>query len=733
MTLGSRSRYLPAAVRVGAVAAVAAFAVLAPIRMAEGAPKTRFAVVAAGVTGLPDGEPGESRAAGDRLAAAAVGSAGDRLAAAAVGSAGDRLAAAAVGPALPPSPGPVVNTPFPLSHLGIRWVGSEEAAVDIRLAGADEGWGPWRALPVAHDLDDGEGAPILSELIRAHGATAAQVRATGDARDVEILAIDTLRGPRTRRLATGTPARAAESAPDESGEERRSTEDSDDKRRTANDEGGDERDSSAASSSSTSSTTKGSGSSTTTTTVKAKPKVAQPSIITRTEWGADESIRKNDQKYAPITKLFVHHTVTSPDSADQDPAATVRAIYTYHVKGRGWDDIGYNFLVDAQGRIYEGRWARDYAAAEKPTGEDLDNNGVVGAHVENYNTGSAGVAMLGNFSGGEPTTAAREGLIELLAWKADRHGIDVSAGDPFTSSEGVVSKFPNLAGHRDAGASECPGNRLYPLLPDIRDDVAQMVTAVRRPTTGYWTATADGKVLSFGDATFSGAMTGTALNGAIAGMASTLSGKGYWLLGSDGGVFSFGDAKFFGSTGDIKLNKPVVGMAPTPTGKGYWFVASDGGIFSFGDAKFYGSTGDIKLNKPVVRMAPTSTGKGYWLVASDGGIFAFGDARFFGSTGSMTLNKPVVSMAPNPIGNGYWLVAADGGLFAFGVGYFGSVAAAKPEKYAGAIQMRSTSTGKGYYIADANGGIATFGDARFLGADTSQRPPNTAVDLVLAP
>jgi hypothetical protein len=411
----------------------------------------------------------------------------------------------------------------------------------------------------------------------------------------------------------------------------------------------------------------------------------------------------------------------------------VRAIYAYHVQGNGWDDIGYNFLIDGEGRVYEGRWARDYAAGEKPTGEDLNENGVVGAHVFNHNAGSAGVAMLGDFSNGEPTEDAREALIEFMAWKADRHGIDVLAKDPFTSSDGIVSTFPNLAGHRDAGQTACPGNQLYPLLPDIREEVARYVTAVTGPTSGYWTATADGRVLAFGSAPALGSMAGTALSGAIVGMAPTMSGKGYWLLGSDGGVFSFGDAKFYGSTGDIKLNKPVVRMAPTPTGKGYWFVASDGGIFSFGDAKFYGSTGDIKLNKPVVGMAATPTGKGYWLVASDGGIFAFGDARFYGSTGSLTLNKPVVSMAPNSTGTGYWLVASDGGLFAFGVPYFGSVAAAKPEKYSGAVQMRATRTGKGYYIADANGGIAIFGDARFLGADTSQRPPGSAVDLVLAP
>ena len=660
--------------RVAAVAAVAGFAVLAPIRMAEGAPKTRFAVVPAAVT------------SGARAAAAAL-------------------------PEVPPAPAPVIDSPFPLSHVAVRWVGGEDAAVDLRLAGSNGAWGAWRPMHVAHDLEDGDGGPILSELIRAHGATYFQLRATGEARNVELVAIDTIHGPRTRRLATAAPAGAAEEEDPPS-------------------DGGEDRGPDAVAPSSTTTTR---ASSTTTTTPRPKPKVAQPDIVSRAEWGADESIRKNDQKYAPINKLFVHHTVTSPGGQDPDPAATVRAIYAYHVQGNGWDDIGYNFLIDGEGRVYEGRWARDYAAGEEPTGEDLNDNGVVGAHVLNHNAGSAGVAMLGDFSNGEPTDDAREALIELMAWKADRHGIDVLGKDPFTSSDGIVSTFPNLAGHRDAGQTACPGNQLHPLLPDIREEVARYVTAVTGPTSGYWTATADGRVLSFGSAPRLGSMAGTTLSGAIVGMAPTMSGKGYWLLGSDGGVFSFGDAKFYGSTGDIKLNKPVVRMAPTPTGKGYWFVASDGGIFSFGDAKFYGSTGAIKLNKPVVGMAATPTGKGYWLVASDGGIFAFGDAAFHGSTGALTLNKPVVSMAPNSTGSGYWLVASDGGLFAFGVPYFGSVAAAKPEKYPGAVQMRATRTGQGYYIADANGGIAIFGDARFLGADTSQRPPGAAVDLVLAP
>src|SRR6184192_2168934 len=146
MTLASPARRLPAATRATAVAAVAAFAVLAPVRMAQGLPKTRFAVV-------PAGTVGDARTAS--------------------------AASASAGPDVPPAPGPSVDSPFPLSHLGVRWTGSEAATVDIRLAGTDGVWGGWRRMAADHDLDNGPGAPVLSELILAQGATQAQVRASG--------------------------------------------------------------------------------------------------------------------------------------------------------------------------------------------------------------------------------------------------------------------------------------------------------------------------------------------------------------------------------------------------------------------------------------------------------------------------------------------------------------------------------------------------------------------------
>jgi hypothetical protein len=187
------------------------------------------------------------------------------------------------------------------------------------------------------------------------------------------------------------------------------------------------------------------------------------------------------------------------------------------------------------------------------------------------------------------------------------------------------------------------------------------VVAMARTTDGggYWLATADGGVFSFGDAGFYGSEGGVRLNQSVVGMAPTPAGHGYWLVTADGGVFSFGDAEFCGSAGALHLNQPIVGMAPTPDGKGYWLVAADGGIFTFGDAGFYGSAGALHLNEPIVGMAATPDGNGYWLVAADGGIFTFGDAGFYGSAADDTLQEPVVGIVPTPGGGGYWLVEGE--------------------------------------------------------------------------
>ncbi|MDP9402318.1 MAG: peptidoglycan recognition protein [Actinomycetota bacterium] len=571
---------------------------------------------------------------------------------------------------------------FPVSHVGLRWVGDDDAVVQLRWA-VDGAWRPWQEVTVSHDLEDRARGLVYSGLMRVDGASELEARVVaGRARSLRIVALDTKHGPRRLVPAPAPAASASAIGPS---------------------------------------------------------RVAQRPVISRAQWGADESLRAPRQSHAPVTKLIVHHTATTND--DPDPAATIRAIYSFHTQIRGWDDIGYNFLVDAQGRVYEGRFARTYAAGENPTGEDVEGNAVVGAHAEGANTGSVGIALLGDFIAASPTPAAFEALESMLAWQVDRHYIDPTGSAPYTKTDGSVVTFPNIAGHRDTRATDCPGDSLYSRLPELRRAMPRPgprpagPASLRPAAVGYWLAGRDGAVRAFGEAPFLGDVAKLALNSPLQGITPTPARAGppggYWLLGGDGGIFAFGDAAFFGSTGALELNQPVVGMAATPTGKGYWLVASDGGIFAFGDAAFFGSTGALRLNKPVVGMAPTATGKGYWLVASDGGIFAFGDATFRGSTGAIRLNSPVVGMDGGP-GGGYWLVARDGGMFAFGVPFLGSVPGLRLASYAGSVSMGSSPSGQGYYVLGSDGGIFTFGDAKFFGARPGLTGRSAAADLAVA-
>ena len=170
----------------------------------------------------------------------------------------------------------------------------------------------------------------------------------------------------------------------------------------------------------------------------------------------------------------MHHTVTRNN--DPDPAATVRAIYWFHVAQRGWCDIAYNFLIAPDGRIFEGRWARAYAPWEVHSGKNAEGEGVVGGHARNVNPGSVGISMLGNYSTAKVSAASRRSLAQLLAWKADRHGLKPRAKHTYVNPDtGQKRWLPVIAGHRDAGQTSCPGTNLYRALPAIRKDVATLM------------------------------------------------------------------------------------------------------------------------------------------------------------------------------------------------------------------------------------------------------------------
>jgi len=193
-----------------------------------------------------------------------------------------------------------------------------------------------------------------------------------------------------------------------------------------------------------------------------------PAILPRSGWNADEKIRRGKPSFAPVLRLaLVHHTAGANGySAAQSPAI-VRAIQLYHVQGNGWNDIGYNFLVDRFGQVFEGRYG------------GIERN-VVGAHAEGFNTGSVGVALLGEYGSLAVAQKARDALAALLAWRLDVAHVDPATTLSFISggnarfAAGLPVFLRTVSGHRDTGFTDCPGNELYRLLTGLAGDAARI-------------------------------------------------------------------------------------------------------------------------------------------------------------------------------------------------------------------------------------------------------------------
>ncbi|CAN7152026.1 cell wall-binding repeat-containing protein [Knoellia sp. LjRoot47] len=207
----------------------------------------------------------------------------------------------------------------------------------------------------------------------------------------------------------------------------------------------------------------------------------RPTIRTRADWGADESIRKGSPNYAHIDVGFVHHTAGSNSYGTGDVPGIIRGIYTYHVKSLGWNDIGYNFLVDKWGRMWEGRAG----------GMD---RAVVGAHTLGYNSHSFAMAAIGNYNSTAVPAAVESAYTSLFAWKLGLAHVDPTSTTTLTDADGSPTKvFRNVSGHRDFGDSgkgtECPGtvlyNRIETLRPRIKTAQGAMFYAPRVDRTSW--------------------------------------------------------------------------------------------------------------------------------------------------------------------------------------------------------------------------------------------------------
>ncbi len=185
-----------------------------------------------------------------------------------------------------------------------------------------------------------------------------------------------------------------------------------------------------------------------------------PPYVTRTGWGCPDgqSPSCNPPAYTTVSHLIVHHSAGANSSSNW--AGIVLSYWNYHTNGNGWCDIGYNWLIDANGLLYEGRGGGD---------------NVRGAHMCAHNTYTMGLCVMGTYMTVLPTNPALDMLTQLLAWKSTKEGINPVASSWHSPS---AVTLPHIAGHRDGcspGYTSCPGNLLHAHLPTVRTDVEAFI------------------------------------------------------------------------------------------------------------------------------------------------------------------------------------------------------------------------------------------------------------------
>ncbi|WP_238783352.1 N-acetylmuramoyl-L-alanine amidase [Streptomyces monomycini] len=194
----------------------------------------------------------------------------------------------------------------------------------------------------------------------------------------------------------------------------------------------------------------------------------RPAIVTRAGWGADERLRERQFAYTrSVRAAFVHHSATGNNYTCRQAPSVLRGIYRFHVKSSGWRDMGYNFLIDKCGIVYEGR----AGGVSKP---------VMGAHTRGFNQNSMGIAVLGTFENANPSAASVSAVAKLTAWKLGLYGVDPRAVTTLVSGggnrfpKGTRAKLHAISGHRDGFNTKCPGDRLYRKLGTARHSAARL-------------------------------------------------------------------------------------------------------------------------------------------------------------------------------------------------------------------------------------------------------------------
>jgi len=337
----------------------------------------------------------------------------------------------------------VLRAPRRFDLLGVRGAGVRGAGLEVRARSRAGPWSSWAPLEVTRHGPDDRGPLAASEPVWVGSADELQLRSRqplGGLRISFVAAPPVSRAPATARAADAS-ARTSQAA-------------------------------------------------------------GAPPIIGRDVWEAGRCPPRNPPSYGTVQLAFVHHTVSANDYAPEDSAGIVLAICKYHRDSNGWNDLGYNFVVDQYGQIFEGRAG----------GVD---QAVIGAQAEGYNRFSTGIANLGTFSAVPQSDAAIDALGNLIGWKLGVHGVPALGQVTVTSGGGKTNRyasgtavtFERISGHRDGCKTACPGDALYGQLATIRERAARVTPAVA--AVARLSMTTESRAVTYGrDVLFSGRFVG---------------------------------------------------------------------------------------------------------------------------------------------------------------------------------------------------------------------------------
>jgi hypothetical protein len=463
--------------------------------------------------------------------------------------------------------------------------------------------------------------------------------------------------------------------------------------------------------------------------------IAWPNVLLRSQWGADESLRFrhcSGPTYTSRTRFAViHHTATSNDYSPSDSFAIVRGLYAYSVATLGYCDMMYNFLVDKYGQIFEGR----FGGADRP---------VLGAHAIGFNTDSVGVSAIGTFTNVSPPPAMIDAIERFLAWKFAASGIDPRAPVDYTTTgndkfaAGTRLTIPNIVGHRDTWFTECPGDRLYGLLPAIRENVARRIELQQMDTFPGWhpqpgqprllaMSAYGGLYPAGGSPAFAppGFWPGWPIARALAALPGNTGG---YVLDGFGGLHPYGYARPMSGSGywpGWDIARDVVLL---PSGKGGYVLDAFGALHPVGAAPPVAVSGYWRGWDIARRVVLRPAGPGGYVLDAWGGVHEFGGAPRIG-TGAYWRGWDIArEIAFQPGTSNAYVLDGFGGVWPLGG------APRVPAPYFGRDAARGLALlPTGGYVLTSTGGFVPFGGAPPVAQALGVISPPYARQLALAP